>query len=118
MTHTRAPIIKKNSRTDLNAWLGQNIDEGTADVVGVAFAIVGDAVGDRILRGLDGLRGADRTRIGRVLNVSRSHGIATSTAGVGGDGDGVVGCDADIHVRNVDPLWRMCKPQICTVMQW
>jgi hypothetical protein len=45
------------------------------------------------------------------LHISRSQRVARA-AGERGDGDGVVGCDADIHALKLDPLWRLCKRDV------
>ncbi len=96
--------------------LSQNVDEGAADVVGVTFPIAGDAVGNRILNRPCGIDRGHRTGARCILHVSRSQRIAAA-GGERGDSDGVVGGDADIHARNGDPLWRVCKQQIFVVMK-
>lgn len=96
--------------------LSQNIDKGTANAVGVAFAIVGDAGCDGILQRAGGSDRSDRSGIGQALRVSARQRIAAagSTAGCGG---WVVGCDANIHNLIVAPLWRICKQPLHVVMQ-
>lgn len=100
----------------MNAWLGQNVDEGTADVVGVAFSAIADDTLDRVFDRSGGIDCRDGAGVGGVLHIGRSERVGAAR-GKGCDGDGVVGGDADIHVRNVDPLWQVCKQQIFVVMK-
>lgn len=83
----------------MNFNLGQNIDEGAADAVRVAFRCAGELVAGAG-NVVDGLNGAG---LGGVLDIGCGCGC-TGTGGTAYGADrngGVVGCDADIHVLNL-----------------
>ncbi len=94
--------------------LRQNINKRTADVIGVAFAVVGDAGLEGVFQRAGGGNRSHGARVGCVLNVGGRQGV--SATGSRGDSDGVVGGDADIHALNVTPLWRICKQPMHVVM--